>query len=296
MRFGIRPRNLISLIENRPSDQLEAFFFETMTKKKKSEIVPQLGFVDRVVDIVYPNVAHLAQWEELKYSLRSVQKNLRDIKYRIFIVGDLPEWASDQVNHIPCEYTGKTPRIDILHKHYAVRLCEEIDEEYIWMNDDIYFINPVSYPDLCLNVARNSLETAIKLMPSHTVWGKNNAATHELLKHEKLSTWNYAIHIPHRYEKEKVKLLVEKYNMMERAIVLEQIYYNYWYKEFRPYWASLDLGNNISFAINRPNPNSAALKAQLRVKKFMNNGESGMGPILKDTLQRLFPEPSSFER
>jgi hypothetical protein len=257
---------------------------------------PETGIIERVVDIVYPNVGHLAQWEELKYSLRSIQKNLREIKYRIFIVGDLPEWASDQVIHIPCEFTKKTPRIDILHKHEAVHNCEMIDEEYIWMNDDIYIINPVKYADLCLNVARNPLETAIRNMPPQTIWGKDNRNSLELINKEKLSSWNYGIHIPHCYEKEKVKFLIEKYKMMENSIVLEQIYYNYWFKDFRPYFASLDLGNNIAFSINRPSPNSAALKSQLKIKKFMNNGEAGMGPVLKDLLKRLFPEPSVFER
>ena len=250
---------------------------------------------EKILNIVYPNVAHLAQWEELRYSIRSVQKNLRDVKYRIFIVGDLPKWASNEIIHIPCEYSRKTPRIDILHKHEAVRNCEMIGEEYIWMNDDIYFINPVMYADLCINVARNPLETALKLMPSRTIWGKDNLYTFELLKSMNIIPWNYAIHIPHRYEKSKVKYLVDKYNMMEKAIVLEQIYYNYWFRDFRPYLASLDLGNNICFSINRPSPRTVNLYSQLKYKKFMNNGESGMGPILQNTLKRLFPDPSVYE-
>jgi hypothetical protein len=293
---------------------VEAFFFIAMTKKEleekvkslqeeierlspiSEELLPQTGIVTPEISIVYPNESRFSQWQELKYSLRSIQKNLRGIKFKIFIVGDLPEWASDQVVHIPCEYSRKTPRIDILHKHAAVRDCEEVNDEYIWMNDDIYFINPVQYADLCLNVARNSLETALRQMPSQTIWGKDNAATFELLQKEKLSTWNYAMHIPHRYEKEKVKLLVEKYNMYNRAIVLEQIYYNYWFGDFRPYMASLDIGNNICFSINRPFPRIASLNAQMKVKKFMNNGEGGMGSFLKDTLKKLFPEPSVFEK
>jgi hypothetical protein len=257
---------------------------------------PKTGKIERVVDIVYPNVANLAQWEELKYSLRSVEKNFKGSKYRIFIVGDLPEWASKEIIHIPCDHSGKTPRIDILHKHEAVRNCEMVDEEYIWMNDDIYFVNPVQYADLCLNVSRQPLESAIKLMPAQTIWGKDNRATLELLQSEKIPSWNYGIHVPHRYEKEKVKFLVEKYEMLDKAIVLEQIYYNYWFRDFRPYLASLDLGNNIVFSINRPNPNSGALKTQLKVKKFMNNGEAGMGYVLKELLKKMFPEPSVFEK
>lgn len=260
------------------------------------EIKPQTGRIERSLDIVYPNVEKLAQWEELKFSLRSVTKNFRGINFNIFVVGDLPDWASDKVIHIPCEYTGKTPRIDILHKHAAVAACEQVDEEYIWMNDDIYLVNPVQYSDLCLPVASGNLASDIRRMPRQTVWGRDNEATLELLRSEKLPVFNYGVHVPHRYEKQKVALLVKKYGMTKQPIVLEQIYYNYWFRDFRPYLANLDMGNNIAFSINRQNPSAAALRAQLQVKKFMNNSEAGMGSIVKETLNRLFPEPSVFER
>lgn len=260
------------------------------------EIEVQTGRIVHSLDIVYPNVEKLAQWEELRYSLRSLQKNLRETEFRVFIVGDLPSWTSDRVNHIPCEYTGKTPRIDILHKHAAVRECKEVDEEYIWMNDDIYLVNPVQYADLCLPVASGNLASDIRRMPRQTVWGRDNEATLELLRGEKLPVFNYGVHVPHRYEKQKVALLVEKYGMMEQPVVLEQIYYNYWFRDFRPYLANLDMGNNIAFSINRQNPSAAALRAQLQVKKFMNSSEAGMGSVLKETLKQLFPQPSVFER
>jgi hypothetical protein len=260
------------------------------------EIEAQTGRIERSLDIVYPHVEKFAQWEELKFSLRSVEKNLRGIDFNVFIVGDLPDWASDRVIHIPCEYTGKTPRIDILYKHTAVRECEEVDEEYIWMNDDIYLVNPVQYADLCLPVASGNLASDIRRMPRQTTWGRDNEASLEMLRKEKLPAFNYGVHIPHRYEKQKVALLVEKYAMMDQPIVLEQIYYNYWFRDFKPYLANLDMGNNIAFSINRQNPSAAALRAHLQVKKFMNNSEAGMGNLVKETLKQLFPEPSIFER
>jgi hypothetical protein len=251
---------------------------------------------EKIIDIVYPNVAHLSQWEELKYSLRSVEKNFRDIPYRVFIVGDMPEWADERIAHIPCPHSGKTPRIDILYKHEAVRKSGLIGEEYIWMNDDIYFVNPVQYADFCLNVARGSLRSAISHMNRQTIWGRDNSITLTLLEELKMPSWNYAIHIPHRYEKKKVLKMIEIFNMLERPVVLEQVYYNYWFRDMRPYQASLDIGNNITFSINRPNPSSSALKSQLQVKKFMNNGEAGMSDTLKLLLKRLFPDRSIFEK
>lgn len=269
---------------------------EALKSMPEQEIKAQEGKIERVIDIVYPNVAHLAQWDELKYSVRSIVKNLRGVKFQIWIVGDMPTWANGNVKHIPCQFSGKTPRIDILHKHRAVYETEEVDEEYFWMNDDIYFVNAVQYADMCLNVAVNNLEQAARRMDKHTIWGRDNHTTVNLLKQEKLPMWNYAAHIPHRYEKEKVKQLVDQYHMLQQPIILEHLYYNYWFRDFVPYMASLDIGNNLGFSVNRPNPNTANLRMQLKVKKWMNNGEAGMTQLLQSTLLKMFPEKSIFEK
>lgn len=251
----------------------------------------------RIIDIIYPNVERFVQWEELKYSLRSLEKNLVDVKFRVWIVGELPAWINEEeVFFIPVEYTGETPRIDILHKHMAVINHPDIGEEYIWMNDDIYLVNKVMYADLCLPVAVNDLKNNVSILSPQTLWGRDNIRSLKLLQEEGLSTWNYGVHIPHRFEKSKLKLLIEKYNMLVDPIVLTQLYYNYWFKDFLPYWDTLDLKNNQGFSINRPNPNRANLLAQLKSKKYLNNAEAGMTPELQEIIKGLFPEPSRFEK
>lgn len=251
----------------------------------------------RVIDVVYPNVEKLVQWEEMKYSLRSLEKNLVGVKFRVWIVGDLPEWINaDEVLFIPVELTGLTPRLDILHKHLAVINHPDINEEYFWMNDDIYLVNKVMVADMCLPVAVNDIDGNRQRFDRNTAWGIDNLRTLSLLKQEGLPTLNYAAHIPHRFEKTKVRSLIEKYNMLADPIVLEQIYYNYWFRDFLPYWDTLDLKNNQGFCINRPFPNQYNLRAQLKVKKYMNNGEAGMNDEIKMVIMELFPDKSGFEK
>lgn len=250
-----------------------------------------------VIDVIYPNVEKFVQWEEMKYSLRSLQKNLTGVEFRLWIVGELPAWINpDEVNFIPVDYSGETPRIDILHKHLAVINHPGIGEEYFWMNDDIYLINKVMYADMCLPVAVNDLKDNISLLSPQTIWGRDNIRTLKLLQQEGLTTWNYGVHIPHRFEKSKLLHLIEKYAMLTDPIVLTQLYYNYWFREFHPYWDSLDLKNNQGFCINRPNPNWANIKAQLKVKKYMNNSEAGMSEDLQKLIRELFPDKSRFEK
>ncbi len=256
----------------------------------------QEGNCKPVLDIVYPNVQKFVQWEELRYSLRSLVKNLVNVPFKVWIVGDTPDWVSDQVNFIHVPYSGKTRCIDILHKHQAVIDHPDIGEEYVWMNDDIYLVNPVQYADLCLNVAINNLAQSKGKFNSQTIWGRDVLHTLEVLKKHKLPTWNYAAHIPHRHEKSKVSYLIQQFNMMEDPLEMNILYYNYWFKDFYPYMDTLELNNNQGFCINRPDPNTQNLENQLRVKKYMNNSEAGMSSVTKQYLSKLFPNPSIFEK
>ncbi len=273
------------------------------TKKDLEEWIRQLEATlvlhskgNRAIDIVYPNVQKFVQWEELKYSLRSLEKNLRDVDFRVWIVGDWPEWMDPgQAFHIPCEFTGKTPRIDILQKHLAVIDNPAINEEYFWMNDDIYLVNPVQYADMCLNVAINNLLVSKSTFNRQTIWGRDVLHTYEVVRKAGLTTWNYAAHIPHRYEKQKVKHLIDEFNMLEDPLEITILYYNYWFRNYYPYLDTLDYTNNQGFSVNRQFPNTSNLDAQLRIKKYMNNGEGGMGPVLQRYLKKLFPDKSKYE-
>ena len=275
-----------------------------MTKKELEEKVKQLESVialqaiinTKVIDIIYPNVEKFAQWEELKYSLRSLEKNLCNVEFRVWIVGDWPDWMNpDEAHHLPCTLSGETPRIDIVHKHLAVIENRLIGEEYFWMNDDIYLVNPVQYADMCLNVAVNDLAYTKSRFNRQTLWGSDVLNTYDTLKRAGLPTWNYAAHIPHRFEKQKVMQLIDGFVMLHNRLDIQILYYNYWFRDFYPYMDTLDLTNNQGFSVNRQDPNTAKLEAQLKVKKYMNNGEGGMGPVLQKYLKRLFPEKSRFE-
>lgn len=273
------------------------------TKKELEQEIIRLDLAFRkladkrhVIDIIYPNIEKFAQWEELRYSIRSLEKNLRNIEFKIWIVGDWPQWLDpEKASHIPCEFTGKTPRIDILHKHLAVIGNHDIHEEYFWMNDDIYLVNPVQYADMCLNVAINNLRVSKSIFSRQTTWGRDVLHTYEVIKNAGLPTWNYAAHIPHRYEKQKVLQLIQEFNMLEDPLEITILYYNYWFRDYYPYLDTLDTDNNQGFSVNRLNPSIPNLEAQLRVKKYMNNGEGGMGPVLQRYLEKLFPDKSRFE-
>jgi len=248
------------------------------------------------IDVVYPNVEKFVQWEELKYSLRSLEKNLVDVEFRVWIVGDKPEWLSEEARFIEVPCTGKAARVDVAKKRMAVDRHREINEEYFWMNDDIYFINPVTYADLCIPKILEDLSGRMNRYNPQTQWGRDMMATFQRLKAEKLPTLNYAIHLPYRHEKTKSIELFRLFDLEHKPYVFANLYYNLFYPHLLPYSLGLEETNNLLFCVNRPNPNWDLLGRQLKAKKFMNNSEAGMSERFKTLLMSLFPEKSRFER
>ncbi len=251
---------------------------------------------EKVIDIIYPNTEKFVQWEEMKYSLRSLEKNLVDMEFRIWVVGDKPAWLSDEAHFIDVPCSGKTTRLDQALKRVAVDHHPEINEEYLWMNDDIYFINPVTYADLCIPKILGDLKSRMNQYDPQTIWGSDMHATYRKLKTEKMPTLNYAIHMPYLYEKTKSKKLFQLFNLEANPFVFENLYYNLFYPHLLPYHLSLDETNNLLFCINRQNPNWNTVATQLKGKKFMNNSEAGMSDRLKKMLMSLFAEKSKFEK
>jgi len=52
-----------------------------------------------MIGVYYPYLASVSAWEELRYSLRSLDKFFNE-DYEVWIVGDLPDWFQN-VKHIP---------------------------------------------------------------------------------------------------------------------------------------------------------------------------------------------------
>jgi hypothetical protein len=78
--------------------------------------------------------------DELRYSLRSVAKNLPH--RRVWMVGHKPAWTSDLVRHIPGDRVqGKWRAI----YDNVVRACEhpDVSERFLLVDDDVYMLQPV---------------------------------------------------------------------------------------------------------------------------------------------------------
>lgn len=93
------------------------------------------------MDVVYPFKRSKNFDKELRYSLRSLS-NLRGVD-NVFIIGDQPPSWVQGVTWVPSQQ-GATKSKNVRHTYRVACLTPEISEDFVWMNDDIYIMKPMS--------------------------------------------------------------------------------------------------------------------------------------------------------
>jgi len=132
--------------------------------------------------------------EELRYSLRSVEKNFPH--RNVWFYGGCPDdLQPDRWAHIKQNARSKWGNTSGLLRNACVN--EDISENFVLFNDDFFVMKPISslpyYSD-------GSLEDRIKELwtrnPSGSVYTTRMQLTKKMLVREQLSTENYAMHMP----------------------------------------------------------------------------------------------------
>lgn len=78
--------------------------------------------------------------EEIRYSLRSLERNMLDIG-NVYIVGILPDFLQD-VRHIPCEDRHEKRWKNAMEKTRLAASTDGITDEFLLMNDDFFMLSP----------------------------------------------------------------------------------------------------------------------------------------------------------
>ena len=101
-----------------------------------------------MTDILYI-VGSGSEWNnnELRYSLRSIAKNGRNIG-RVFLVGYKPDWVSDEVIHIPCGDPYDRKHKNILNKVVYAMEHSDIGSHFLISSDDHYYMMPTDFDKL----------------------------------------------------------------------------------------------------------------------------------------------------
>lgn len=249
------------------------------------------------VCVVYPYLKSAAQGEELKLSLRSLEKNFRE-DFVVVIVGDFEPWMSKDILVIPSPGTshkdGDQP-MDIALKLTKVIEDARIPENFVWMNDDIYFINPVMLADI--QILKSMQDLAQTPRDVSNPYRVNLWKTYDKLKELGKSLWNYGTHLPFWYNKAKLAELIDKFNLQKESYLISTLYHNYFFPEFRPMMISAQY-DNMKIGLYKPwsQINKPLFEKFLKEKKFLNNSQIGYNEEVMAMLKKMFPKKSRFEK
>jgi hypothetical protein len=247
------------------------------------------------VSVVIPYVKKYAQGNELKLAVRGWDTHFRE-EFNLVIVGDREPWMNDRLNVIECAVVGSNPPIDIAHKMLRVIESDLVSEKFIWSNDDQYLVSPVMLADL------EFLKCTGKLTEKNlggSLYHENKRATYTALKSMGAGTWDFSVHMPFVFEKEKLRELIETMKLTEKSMLIATLYYNIWFPGFVPYNVETQIAlenDNLKAGVYRPNADLDRLRALIPRKKVVGNSQAGYSEKLMKIIADILPNKCRFEK
>ena len=234
------------------------------------------------MQFVWPYWDGGAQADELRWSIRSVETFFQG-RAKITIIGDKPDWYHGHViikKRVPHTRPNRAFR-DMLGKVFYIATHAEIDPECVWMMDDIYFLKPFTLDDIKTPRAEPWRPDA------SNSWQKRKTLSMETLAARGLTQHDYATHLPHWLEKDKLRAMFDDFNLHEHTMLWEVLYGNVYRgtpQRTRPFFAR--------FQHQADKETYKRLTANTTV---INNTEPAWCDGLHDFLAEMLPTPSSVE-
>lgn len=169
------------------------------------------------MDIVYIFRFGKLNSSDLKYSLRSLEKNFKYDK--IFIVGDRPGWITG-INHINVRDKTENRHYNTGYKFYKTSCIKELSEDFIVMHDDFYIMQPVVE---IKNYFVGTLKDKIEKTANRNSHWENMKNVYNIFP----DGLNYELHKPFKLNKNKLKNLFKKFPLSQTFCV-NSLYGNYY--------------------------------------------------------------------
>lgn len=254
----------------------------TETDSVKVVETPAISKECNHISVVIPYCKELAQGKELLYALRSWEKHVR-FGINMVVIGDREDWFSEDITFIEHQCISDNPQVDIAKKLQLALSSPEVTDCFIWTNDDIYLINPISLAHIELPKILGELAP--------------NETTRSFLKKAYLPILNYNTHTPVIFNKELLNEMFSRFPELEsEGFLIPTVYFNA-IMPLKGYPIELDWKRDqFVLPIVSSNPDEKKVIELLVNKVFLNNAESGYSQWLEQFLERLFPEQSEFEQ
>jgi len=249
-----------------------------------------LNDLKKEILVILPYKQSSSQGNEIRLAL-SGWKMFCQFKYHFVVIGEFDKSLKNDfhwVEFIYCPTIVKienqyNPHLDMQNKfNIVMKKYDKMYDGFIWMVDDNYAIKPFSLEDITTIHYHSLSFTGDKKAPIN-FWNHDKWKTRQLLDKYNLPHVNYTTHYPCYFEFNKLKEILDRFNMRNESYVLEDIYFNYFKHEEPVLDSTIRLGiwsNNIyknEFKNAIENPNI----------KFVCNSVDGWSKELEKSLENI---------
>ncbi len=261
----------------------------------KTEAANRCPFLGPPLDFVYLYIHSAADGEELRFSIRSVFKNYLG-PARIWVVGDKPDWYSGL--HVPLKRFRKKSgqaRLDRARKFYHIATqAPEISDRFVAMQDDIYFVNPVTYYDLnrrWVNGRPLTPEKVATWNPRHLYLKQKLNTACRLFERGIYYVSDYSTHAPKFYFKDDLQSVIEEYDALNEPLVCTILFDNAIERQDLPFpiqpWR---------VRLKRNDHGADQILQLCKRKIFLNHIDSSWSNQTRNALETLFNQKSKVEK
>lgn len=253
---------------------------ESVVKEKK---------VQDHTTVVIPYCKEFAQGKELLFAIRSWQHNVR-FGINVVIIGDREDWFGDEITFIEHSRVSDNAQVDTLAKLKVAIESPEVTGSFIWTNDDIYVMSPISLAHVQLPKVMGILNPD----KYKGLYAENMKRTKQLLEKYGLPCLNYGTHTPMLFDKGQLAAMFERFPELEQdGYLFSSVYYNSLPYPTQPVYLEWKT-DQVLLPVVSKQPDERAVLELLSRKAFMNNAVSGYSPWLEKFLEKCFPS-SDFE-
>jgi hypothetical protein len=251
-------------------------------------IMPSLPRVPNKVDVVYP-LGTESKWDdnELRYSLRSLEKNFPDLG-RVFIVGHRPSWLTGVV-HIAMGDVHKHNKDANLIDKILAACYSEVSDEFVFMSDDQIFLKSVKFKNMKPFHLGNLIAKGESFWKDG-VWRRRLAATKDMLHRAGHTTYHYDSHCPTPYNKNAFVAAVTQFPYRKGSgFTINTLYCNAAGVNGEP------LAERKKTYESAMTDDASTIRQSLQNKWYLGYNNAGLTDALKSVLAEMFPIASKFE-
>lgn len=237
-----------------------------------------------MIDLIYP-YGRGSVWaeNELRYSIRSVEMYLKDIR-NIYVIGKKPSFFNDKVIEIPHVDIFQNKARNIMTKIHRACRDERISDEFMVFNDDYFCLKPFSAKDYPFYY-KCGLTHTVTINPGE--YKRHAKETLDLLVFRGLNTLNFDSHYPILYNKEKFKEIVESCNWeIPFGYIAKSLYCN-------------SLGIEGIYRMDCKISGAYQTKGLIELNKnreIFSIADKSLNSYMKQYILGLYPNKSSFEK